>query len=218
MRFATEAWPFVLPFVLLSAVFTFAGRGGWGVVLAVLAVFVLLFFRDPVRHFDGDPLAVLAPADGRVLSVELMEDPEIGPGRFHRVVTFLSVFNVHTQRTPVAGEVLVSRLTRGEKRAAFAKDIDDVNERHLSVLVTPGGDRIGIRQMVGLVARRIVCYLRPGQTVARGVPLGLIKFGSRVDLLVPESYSIQVTPGQTMRSGLTVMALPPQAANPPESR
>ncbi|MCB1057638.1 MAG: phosphatidylserine decarboxylase family protein [Acidobacteria bacterium] len=211
MRFATEAWPFVLPFVLLSAFFTFAGRGGWAVAFAALAVLVLLFFRDPVRRFDGDPLAVLAPADGRVLSVEVLEDPEIGPGRFRRVVTFLSVFNVHTQRAPVAGEVLVSRLTRGEKRAAFAKDIDDVNERHLSVIVTPSGDRIGVRQMVGLVARRIVCYLKPGQSVGRGAPLGLIKFGSRVDLWVPESYSIQVSPGQTVRSGLTVMALPPAA-------
>jgi phosphatidylserine decarboxylase len=212
MRFAREAWPFVLPFVILATVLLWFGHNLWAVLAMVLAVLLLLFFRDPVRSFGGSAEAVLAPADGRVLKVDTITEPEMEGGSYQRIVTFLSVFNVHTQTVPVSSEVVSSRLTAGAKQAAFRGDIDSVNERHLTVLRTAGGELFGVRQMVGLVARRIVCYLKPGMKVDRGAPLGLIKFGSRVDLLLPEGYRIQVSPGDTVRSGLTVMALPPDHA------
>ncbi|MCB1036119.1 MAG: phosphatidylserine decarboxylase, partial [Acidobacteria bacterium] len=118
----------------------------------------------------------------------------------------LSVFDVHVQRTPADGEVVHSALTSGRKEAAFKEGLDRINERHLTVIRRPGGDLIGVRQIVGLLARRIVCYLQVGQQVTRGQHLGLIKFGSRVDLLVPASYQVEVAKGQRMRNGETVMA------------
>src|SRR5262245_6544578 len=105
MTFAREGWPFVLPFLLLAAVLLVLGHPGWAAGAVAVGVLVLLFFRDPARRFQGESLLLVAPADGLVTRVDTLEDPEIGPGRYHRIVTFLSVFDVHVQRTPVAGEV-----------------------------------------------------------------------------------------------------------------
>ncbi len=206
MKFAKEAWPFVLPLLGLAAALGWFRYWPAVIAVVVLAILILLFFRDPHRHYDGDAEAVLAPADGVILSIDTVQDPEVGTGDYIRIVTFLSVFNVHVQRTPVAGEVTHSQLTSGRKEAAFKKGLDRINERHLTVIRRQGGDRIGIRQIVGLIARRIVCRLHPGQQVARGESLGLIKFGSRVDLLVPASYEVLVKKGDRMRNGETVMA------------
>lgn len=185
------------------------GFWGWGSALLVVAVLILLFFRDPARHYDGDPRVVLAPADGLVTRVDLVEDAEVGPGRFHRVVTFLSVFDVHVQKTPAEGEVTFSLYTPGRKVAAFRADAGEINEKHLTVIRRPSGDLVGVRQIAGLLARRIVCTLDEGDEVQRGQPMGLIKFGSRVDLLVPESYRLRVKKGDRVKNGATPMAAPP---------
>ncbi len=208
MKFAREAWPFVVPAVVLAVLLLFLGHRLGAGMTAVLALLLLLFFRHPLRTFEGDSSLVLAPADGVVLAVETVQDPEMGPGTFIRVITFLSVFSVHTQRVPADGEVSYSQLTDGRKVAAFRDNAGEVNARHLTVLRRPNGDLLGIRQIVGLVARRIVCYLQPGQKVLRGETLGLIKFGSRVDLLVPETYEIRVQKGDRMRGGETIVAAP----------
>jgi phosphatidylserine decarboxylase len=151
---------------------------------------------------------VLAPADGLVTRVDTIEDPETGSGRYHRIVTFLSVFDIHVQRVPAAGEVIVSRYTRGRKVAAFREDAGDVNEKHLSVIRRPNGDLLGVRQIAGLLARRVVCYLKEGDHVHRGQSMGLIKFSSRVDLLVPESYRVLVKKGDRLKNGATPVAMP----------
>ncbi len=208
MSFAKEAWPFVVPFAVLAAGLFAFGRPGWGWAAAAAAVLVLLFFRDPRRRFDGDPEVVLAAADGLVTRLDAVEDPAVGPGRWRRVVTFLSVFDVHVQRTPVAGRVVASELTRGRKVAAFRADAGRVNERHLVVLERAGGDLVGVKQVAGLVARRVVCYLESGEVVERGEHLGLIKFGSRVDVLVPEHYEVLVRKGDRVRAGVTPVARP----------
>ena len=191
MRFAKEAWPFVAPFLA-----------------AATGLLVLLFFRDPKRRFEGAPGIVIAPADGRVTGISLVEDPEIGPGRHRRIVTFLSVFDVHVQRCPVDGEVVHSELRRGLKLAAFRPDVGEKNEGHTQVFLTAAGARIGVRQLAGLIARRVVSYLRAGESRRRGDPLGVIKFGSRVDLFVPESYRVLVEVGARVRNGETPMAEP----------
>lgn len=219
MRIAKEAWPFVLPFAVASLVLAFATGVFWSLAVAVLGLGVLLFFRDPARSFDGGPEWVIAPADGLVTRVETVEDPVVGEGRFQRVVTFLSAFDVHVQRTPADGEVVASSFASGRKVAAFRADAGEVNECHTTVLRRPSGDLVGIRQIVGLMARRVVCYLKEGQAVARGQHLGIIKFGSRVDLLVPESYEVVVKPGDRVQNGATPMARPrPPAAAPAEER
>ncbi len=212
MRFARESLPFVLPFLLLAGALALLRRPGWAIVALVAGLLVLLFFRDPARRFGGAAETVIAPADGLVTLVDRVEDPEVGPGARHRVVTFLSVFDVHTQRTPVSGEVVVSRYTAGRKVAAFKRDIDRINQRHLTVIRRPNGDLVGVRQIAGLLARRVVCYLKEGERVERGQSMGLIKFGSRVDLLVPEGYRVLVAKGDRVRNGETAMAEPPGGA------
>lgn len=206
MRFAREAWPFVVPFLLLAGALALLRHPGWAAAAFVAGLLVLLFFRDPARRYAGAEGTVLAPADGLVTLVDRVEDPEVGPGAYHRVVTFLSVFDVHTQRTPAGGEVVVSRYAAGRKVAAFKRDVDRVNERHLTVIRRPNGDLVGVRQIAGLLARRVVCYLKEGERVERGQAMGLIKFGSRVDLLVPEAYRPLVTKGERVRNGETPVA------------
>jgi phosphatidylserine decarboxylase len=147
-----------------------------------------------------------------VLAVDEVEDPAVGPGKYRRVVTFLNVFDVHVQRVPGPGEILKSELQPGKKVAAYRADAGDVNEQQVTVLRRPNGDVVGVRQIAGLVARRVVGYLRAGDRVERGRLLGVIKFGSRVDLLVPPSYEILVRPGDRVRNGETPMARPAAAA------
>jgi phosphatidylserine decarboxylase len=212
MTFAKEAWPFVLPFAFLAALLFVFGHPGWGGFALFAGLLVLLFFRDPARRYEGEVGVVLAPADGLVTRVDTLEDPAIGPGRFHRVVTFLSVFDIHVQRAPVAGEVVASRYAAGRKVAAFREDAGDVNEKHLTVIRRPNGDLVGVRQIAGLLARRVVCYLKEGDQVHRGQSMGLIKFGSRVDLLVPESYGLLVKKGDRLKNGATPVAAPAPAA------
>lgn len=212
MTFAKEGWPFVLPFVFLAAVFFFLGRPGWGVAMLVLGVLVLLFFRDPARQYEGEVGVVLAPADGLVTRVDQIENPALGPGSYHRIVTFLSVFDIHVQRVPAAGEVVVSRYGAGRKVAAFREDAGDINEKHLSVIRRPNGDLVGVIQIAGLLARRVVCYLKEGDQVHRGQSMGLIKFGSRVDLLVPASYRVLVQKGDRLKNGATPVAVPGESA------
>jgi phosphatidylserine decarboxylase len=221
MKFAGEAWPFVLPFVLAALAAFLLGYTKTGIVLSVLAVAVLLFFRDPARGFEGPEAVVLSPADGLVTGIDILEEPVLGEGRFHRIVTFLSALDVHVQRNPVSGEVLSSQLRPGRKVAAFRDDAGEVNEAHFTVLRRSGsegdafvGDLVGVRQISGLMARRVVCYLEAGQEVRRGEHLGIIKFGSRVDLYVPETYEILVSKGDRLRNGETPVARPAEDSVP----
>ncbi|HET9228458.1 MAG TPA: phosphatidylserine decarboxylase, partial [Thermoanaerobaculia bacterium] len=128
MKFAKEAWPFVLPFVFGAAILYWFDHPGWALAALIVGLLVLLFFRDPTRRYAGEVGVVLAPADGLITRIDTIEDPEIGPGRYHRIVTFLSVFDVHVQKVPAAGEVIASRYAVGKKVAAFREDAGDVNE------------------------------------------------------------------------------------------
>lgn len=215
MSFAKEAWPFVLPFLLAAVLLYSFDRRTWAIVALVVAILLLLFFRNPDRRYAGPEAIVLAAADGRITVIDEVSDPEIGPGRYRRIVTFLSVFDVHVQRCPVRGEIVHSQLRRGLKLAAFRPEVGEKNEGHTNVFVRPNGDRIGVRQLAGLIARRVVSYVAAGERHERGDPLGVIKFGSRVDLFVPLDYRILVRPGDRVRNGETPMAEAPSA--PPSS-
>lgn len=208
MKFAPEAWPFVIPWLLLAVAAYYFSSPRLAMGLVVVAIATLLFFRDPPRAYTGPKEVIVAPADGLVTGVDEVEDPAIGPGRFRRVVTFLSVFDVHVQRIPIDGEVVTSQYKPGRKVAAFREDAGEINEHHLSVLRTETGDLVGVRQIAGLLARRVVSDLEVGQVRTRGERLGVIKFGSRVDLMVPLHYEIQVERGQRLKNGQTVAAIP----------
>lgn len=213
MRVAREGWPFVLPFVGLALLLALLSALLWGLLALAFAALLLLFFRDPHPAFEGPETLVLAPAYGRVTRVEEAHDPDVSDRPQHRIVTFLSVFDVHMQRVPATGKVVHSRHARGRRVAAFRADAGTLNESHLTVLETETGDRVAVQQIVGLLARRIVCYLSPGAHAVRGQTLGLIKFGSRVDLLVPGDYDILVEPGMRTRGGETPIARPSQAGD-----
>jgi phosphatidylserine decarboxylase len=212
MSFAKEAWPYVLAFGLAAALLFYLDRRMSATIVASVGLLALLFFRDPTRRFAGSDRVVVAPADGKVTAIQEVVDPEIGPGPYRRVVTFLSAFDVHVQRCPVAGEIVVSNLIRGRKHAAFRDDIADKNERYTNVFLRPNGDRVGVRQLAGLLARRVVSYLKMGDRKDRGELLGVIKLGSRVDLYVPASYRILVQVGDRVRNGETPMAEAPEGA------
>lgn len=206
MRFASEAWPFVLPFAALAAGAVLIGHPGWGAAAAAVALAVLLFFRDPRRVFGGGEAAIVAPAAGRITRVDRVAEPAVAEEPVHRVVTFLSVFDVHVQRSPVAGEVVTSVYTPGRKVAAFRADAGDVNENHLLVIRRDDGEKVGVRQIAGLLARRVVAYPQIGDRLERGQLIGLIKFGSRVDLLLPPGDAVEVERGQRVVDGTTQVA------------
>ena len=208
MTFAKESLPFVLAPALLAVALLAFGAPWWSLAAALGAVGALLFSRIPTRTFDGPPDALVAPANGLVTRVDTIVDEAVGKEEMYRVVIFLSVFDVHVQRSPVAGEVVVSSYTPGRKVAAFRPEAGEVNESHLTVLRDSKGDLFGVKQIAGLLARRVVASQSVGSHVERGQLIGLIKFGSRVDLLVPSSYRLEVQKGDRLREGETPVARP----------
>ena len=165
--------------------------------LYVLAVFCLWFFRDPERAIPEGPVAV-SPADGKVVVVR----PEKGGTR---ISIFLNVFDVHVNRTPIAGSVTAVDYRKGEFLVASKEEASSQNEQN-TLTVEGNGSRVVFSQIAGLIARRIVCFKRPGDKVAMGERIGLIKFGSRVDVAFGPEWDIVVTPGMRVSAGSSVIA------------
>jgi phosphatidylserine decarboxylase len=200
------------PFILggLIAVILGLALGAWLAWLGVLfTLFCLYFFRDPERVPPGRPGAVLAPADGRVVSVAPAVPPaELGLGAMPRwrVSTFLNVLNVHVNRVPVDGIVTRIAYRHGAFVNAILDKASEANERNALALRLSDGREIAVVQIAGLIARRIICDLREGDAVLAGQRLGIIRFGSRTDLYLPEGVRPLVAVGQTMIGGETVIA------------
>lgn len=208
---AREGFPFVAAGLLLAAACWYARQ--WSPVLApgsavfgLAAVFMAFFFRDPRRRAPGLPGAVVSAADGRVVSVEQVAHDDYLDGPATRISVFLSVFNVHVNRVPHEGEVDFVDRRSGRYRVAYAEQASEENEQSV-IGIRCGNHRLVVKQIVGILARRIACRLVPGQQVSRGERFGLIRFGSRVDLILPESTSIQVSVGDRVRGGETVMGV-----------
>jgi phosphatidylserine decarboxylase len=166
---------------------------------------VFYFVRDPERTPASlAPDVVIAPADGRVTDIEWVDEPLFFEGQARRVSVFMSVFDVHVQRTPYPGQVRLVHYQPGDFAPAYLKDTHS-NESNLIGLATPRGP-LAIKQIAGVLARRIVCRVKPGDTLVTGQRLGLIKFGSRVDLFLPPNVAVLVTIGQQIYGGHTVLA------------
>lgn len=173
--------------------------GAWfAAPLWVLALFCLYFFRDPEREIPTGPVAV-SPADGKVLVVK----PE-GPSQ-NRITIFLSVFDVHVNRTPIAGTISTVKYQEGQFRVASREECSTVNEMNV-VTVKGDGTSVTFKQIAGLIARRIVFNKKPGDRVATGERIGLIKFGSRMDVLLGPEWEITVKPGMRVSAGSSVIA------------
>ena len=167
-------------------------------VLIVFLGFCFIFFRDPSRKIPVGDKIVLAPADGKVVDVSQSENGE------KKVSIFLSVFDVHRNRTPVDGLVTRVNYSKGKFLAAFNPDASEINE-HTDVEIQSSGGIVRVRQIAGILARRIICHLKEGQQVSVGESLGFIRFGSRTDLVVPPGTSINVKIGDRVKSGSSII-------------
>lgn len=202
---AAAGWPFILAPLALALGALGVGWPKTALAFGLLAAFMAFFFRDPERHPPAVPGAVLAPADGRVTEIrEAVEDAFVGTGR--QVSIFLSPLDVHVNRAPIAALVADVQYRPGAFRPAYRTEASEANER--TTIALQGQEvRVVVRQIAGVLARRIVCRVRPGDKVAAGERIGLIKFGSRVDLVVPWSVRLSVGPGDRVRAGETVMGV-----------
>ncbi len=206
---APEGIPFLLGTVALAAAFLLVWPRTVPAALfgVFLAAFVGWFFRDPVRTPPSLPGAVISPADGKI--VYAGDNP---PGRYFgepgkRISVFMSLFDVHVNRAPVSGKVVSVQYHPGEFFAANVEKASLANEQNGVLLETPDGHRVVYVQIAGLVARRVVCDLVPGDTVRAGQRVGLIRFGSRVDILLPATASLNVQVGDRVRAGESIVGV-----------
>jgi phosphatidylserine decarboxylase len=201
---AREGWPFVVASLAAALiVWAFAGFG-WSVPLWLVAIFVIQFFRDPPREVPQQANAVLAPADGRIVKVEKAHDPYTGRDTL-LISVFMNVFNVHSNRSPVDGIVERVEYSRGKFVNADLDKASTENERN-AMVVRLDGERITVVQVAGLIARRILCYVKAGDRLARGQRYGFIRFGSRVDVYLPLAARPKGAVGDRVAATSTILA------------
>ena len=199
----------LLLFIINIPVYMYFSHWVFGVTLiltATLLVFVSYFFRNPVRVLEiDDPNFIIAPADGRVVVVEPMEENEYFHEPKLQVSIFMSPFNVHANWYPVEGNIIVSEHQKGRHKGAWLPKSSTENERSLVVIETPMKVQIAVRQVAGAMARRIVTYAKPGHQAHRNTHLGFIKLGSRVDMYLPLNTEMYVAVGESVRGNETVI-------------
>lgn len=204
MRIDRAGIPFILAFLVPALLLLYAGYGVAGLVLLTVAVFMTFFFRDPERSVPGTRDVVLAPADGKVMAAGAADAASAPPGDWTQVTIFLSPLDVHINRMPVSGRVTKVEYRPGRFLPAYKPESCD-NER-TEIWIDHAGQAIVIRQVVGVLARRVVCRVREGQTVAAGDRFGLMKFGSRMDVFLPPSARLHVRAGERVRAGESILA------------
>ena len=212
MNFAREGLLFIVVAALLAVgMFALAvTRRSWPIWLLALAVtlvalWVAYFFRDPERTGERGERLVVAPADGKVVHVTELDEPTFIQGPALRISIFMNVFNVHVNRYPVGGTVKLVRRTAGRFLNAAGERASVENEQ-VSVGIEARGERVLVRQIAGLIARRIHTYSKEGAAVAQGERMGIIRFGSRVDVFVPRGAAVRAKVGDVTVAGTTVLA------------
>lgn len=213
MNFAREGLTLIVVAVLVAAgTFLVAlNRRSWplwllALLLTVVALWVAYFFRDPERTGDRGPRIVVAPADGKVVHVTEVDEPSFMHGRALRVSIFMNVFNVHVNRYPVSGTVRLVKRTAGKFLNAAGEEASLENEQVSVGIEGPDGARVLVRQIAGLIARRIHTYSVEGEQVEQGSRMGLIRFGSRVDVFLPLGSTVRVKVGELTVAGTSVIA------------
>ncbi len=212
VRFAPEGWPFIIPGWALVFLGAWVAQGSpwlWvpEVALVLLAVWLLVFFRDPVRMGPRGEQFVIAPTDGKVVDIAVVEEPTYLAAQATRISIFMSVFDVHVNRYPATGAVELVRYHRGKFLHA-ASDKASLDNEQSSVGLRSVGGPVLVRQIAGLIARRIVTDGKPGDRVHQGERLGMIRFGSRVDVFLPLAAraAVRVAVGERVRAGATLLA------------
>ena len=198
----SDAYRFIIP-LLIIALALYALSGPWAACLPILlAAFVSYFFRNPARAIPGGEKLVVSPADGKVVKVAAVEQ---GSETRCQVSIFLNVFDVHVNRAPIEGELDKLEYRRGRFKVASKDEASRVNEQNVLTIRGPDATLV-MKQIAGLIARRVVCWKKAGQKMERGEVIGLIRFGSRVDLLLPENASVLVCVGDRVKGGSSVIA------------
>jgi len=205
MRIDPAGWPFVLGGLVLAIFAGFAVGRIFGVVLLALSTFFLFFFRDPDRTVQVPESGVVSPADGRVMVAGQATADGFPADQWQQISIFLSPMDVHVNRMPVSGRVVKVTYRPGRFLPAYKEQAADLNE-YTEVVVDHQGTRVVVRQIVGILARRIVCRANEGDVVHAGDRFGVMKFGSRMDVFVPQSARLHVTVGQKVRGGITLLA------------
>ncbi len=203
--FAREGWSFIIGTVVIAALVNILAGWIWAIPFWLIAFFVLQFFRDPPRVVPQKTNAVLSPADGRIVAVESVQDPYLKRDAI-KVSVFMNVFNVHSNRSPVDGEVRNEWYFPGKFINANLPKASLENERNALWIRTDNGLDITCVQVAGLIAKRILCYVKTGDYLARGQRFGFIRFGSRVDVYLPLNTEIKVTIGDKVYATLTILA------------
>lgn len=201
---AREGWPYI-GITLAASFIVMIFAGWWSLPLWLIAIFVIQFFRDPPRQVPALPNAVLSPADGRIVKVEKVRDPYQARDAL-LVSVFMNVFNVHSNRAPVDGTVERVEYNAGKFINADLDKASTENERNALVVRLGSGEAISVVQVAGLIARRILCYVKASDPLTRGQRYGFIRFGSRVDVYLPLTARPRVAVGDVVHATTTVIA------------
>jgi phosphatidylserine decarboxylase len=205
MSIAREGYPLILTSGALALVALALGWTLIGIIFALVTLAVAGFFRDPERNIPAGENLVLAPADGKVVSIAPASEDGLFKGAATRISIFLSPLDVHINRMPVAGQIAEVIYKRGSFLAAYNAEASERNEQNALKIINGASHSIGVVQIAGVLARRIVCRVKQGDKLARGARFGLIMFGSRTDTYLPKGCSVDVAEGQRVKGGETIL-------------
>jgi phosphatidylserine decarboxylase len=208
MRIDPSGWPFILGGLVLTIVALWLLNPFIGIALLVVTVFFLFFFRDPEREVNVPASAVVSPADGRVMVAGPSTTASFPAAQWQQISIFLSPMDVHINRMPVSGRVTQVKYHPGRFMPAYRADAGELNE-YTEVTVDHDGVIVIVRQIVGILARRIVCRVKEGDVVSAGARFGVMKFGSRMDIFIPHASTMQTKVGEKVVGGVTVLAMLP---------
>ena len=203
---AVEGIPFVVIAGIISVLFYAAGLIIPAILFTLVTLFVVWFFRNPERTVPPGDNNVISPADGKIIDIREVDEARILKKKMLKISIFMNLFNVHVNRSPCTGKVVDILYNPGKFVSANLDKASLENEQNAVVLETPAGEKIIFIQIAGLIARRIVCWLREGQYVKRGERFGLIRFGSRVDVYLPVGTDVSVSLGDKVKAGESILA------------
>jgi phosphatidylserine decarboxylase len=203
---AKEGYPFIGSAVFITLILAILGYEGLTVIFLLISFFILFFFRDPERFTPQVSNVLISPADGKIIVIEKIFDDKYFHEYVHKISIFMNIFNVHVNRIPQSGTVERIIHSPGTFYSADSERGGLRNENCATIIACETGRKFAVVQVAGLIARRIVCWLEPEDTVFQGDRFGLIRFGSRLDLYVPGSIEISVEKGQIVQAGETILA------------
>ena len=199
-----DGYSYILTALLLAVLFAFTSHPYAAVVPLVFAVYFAYFFRNPERTSDQDDSLLVSPADGTVMEIIPLDNDDFVTGPCNKIVIFMSVFDVHVNRSPMTGKVMVQQYICGRFKPAYKDSVGFVNERHM-IGIANDKVRISVIQVAGILARRIVSWVTLDDELEKGERYGMIKFGSCLEIVVPQNVEVMVEPGQKTRAGETVI-------------